>query len=86
MKTILFGSTIERYKDCKLRLSTNKPKKYIDSDYNLVFATASAQSGNRYVNDLDYGFNQTGAPEHVNCESQQYGTIVGSVNPLVKSR
>lgn len=52
--------------------------KYLsDQSYDIVFAAASAQSGLRYTNDLDYNYFYNGATApFISCNPQDYGKEV----------
>lgn len=56
------------------------PAKYINNPkYSILFASASAQSGYEFVNDLDPAFNFEGAPApYISCSNEQYNTEVSS--------
>ena len=52
--------------------------KYLNDDsYNILFATATAQSGNNFIDDLDHNANSSGTPfPYTNCSDDQYGTVI----------
>jgi len=53
-----------------------------NSKYNILFAAASAQSGNNFINDIDDYAIETGLFPYVECTDEQYGTVKSLQPPV----
>lgn len=60
------------------RAARNDFDKYLnDPKYNILFATATAQSGDNFINDLNYkAIYETGMFPYIDCSNDQYGEVL----------